>query len=75
MPDEKRYYTTLITISVLSDSLIPVNQNLGSILEDCDTGPYVLAAMEKRELELTKEEMDRALVAAGSDETFFDSPF
>ena len=57
---------------MLSDTPIPAGQDLGSILDDCDTGPYVLGVVDKNKTELAREEMDRALVAAGSDEGFFD---
>jgi len=65
------YYRTKITLEVLSEDPIPRIQDLGSILEDCDTGPYVLGGLDMGSEVLTREEMDRALIAAGSNETFF----
>ena len=64
------YYRTKITLDVLSEEPIPETQDLGSILEDCDTGPYVLADLDMNTFELTKEEVGKAFVAAGSYETF-----
>ena len=65
-------YQTDITVRVLSDRPVENPNDLEAIAREGDSGDYVLAVTTVAQAELTREQMDVALTAAGSDPGFFE---
>lgn len=65
-----RFTETVVTLRVLSERSI-ASDEIGAILENCDTGDCVLASTSLTEKTLTPKQMADALYAAGSEPGFF----
>lgn len=66
----EKLHRTDITLTVLSDRPI-LDDELGAIIENCDTGDCVLSSLEQKSEEITPAEMAQALTSAGSEPEFF----
>jgi hypothetical protein len=69
----RRYYRHRFTLTVLSDDTHPNLNNLSmaDLSYETDEGDMVLHSVETSSDELTREQMENALVDAGSDPDFF----
>jgi len=69
---KKTIYRTLITMIVLSEEEIDENQDLQSIIEECDTGAYLKGSISfSKPRPLTGKTAVIEIEKAGSDAGFF----
>ena len=68
---KKVIYKTIITLVVLSEEPIPETASLGNIIDECDTGEYIMGAMDTAITELSGKNAVNEIVKTGSDPEFF----
>jgi hypothetical protein len=71
MPAKKKYYKTIVTVTVLSEEPVDTALGLGDIHEEIINGPWSGVVDVGEGVELTGKEMAAALLAQGSDSEFF----
>jgi len=68
---KKKIFKTIITIAVLSEDEIPETSTLGSIMDECDTGHYIMGKVLTSVKEKIGKDAANEVTASGSDPEFF----
>jgi len=68
---KKKIYKTKITLVVLSEEEIPETSTLGSILDECDDGHYIMGKVDAVTKEKIGKDAVNEITECGSDPEFF----
>jgi len=71
MMTARKFYKTIISIEVLSETPIPDGMNLGTVIQEGQTGEYSMRVLDYKKTKLNGKQAAIALSAHGSSPEFF----